>query len=223
VVKEIPVLIPCAGKGRRLAPVTDWVPKALLPLPSGKPVLIEILERLSDFHPENIYVSIPVAPHAHKLQFLRALSGKNVGKMECGGWNNVGDALELRHRFCDGSPGFLLHYCDELTEMPYHKVIEDALRVGAEASLVVCETMPCPYGVVESVSGELKKLEEKKQVRVQNWAGVGFFKWSALDGARPEEDFAKDLIPRLLREGKVVRGFRVPGPRVEMSDLAPGR
>lgn len=217
---DLPVLIPAAGMGRRLAPVTDWVPKALLPVPGGTPSVLEIAKRLvqSGFRPEQIHISMPDNP-GFLAQFDRALGGRGYELFLSDG-NNVGDALFLKNRPAlfqeKSSPGFLLHYCDEHTAIPYMEFLQDAITTGADASLVACQTMPNPYGALEVTGGEVRGLNEKAQVSVLNWAGVGYFKWECLSGAGKDSDFSQNLIPYLLGLGKVIRAFKVPGPRVEL-------
>ena len=46
-IKPLNIFIPAAGRGERLRPITDHIPKPLMPL-LGKPVLQHVLERVSE-------------------------------------------------------------------------------------------------------------------------------------------------------------------------------
>ena len=65
------VLILCAGHGTRLSPLTDTLPKALLPLSESETILVRLIRQFQSFVPiPNIWVNIS----AHSQVFLEYLS-----------------------------------------------------------------------------------------------------------------------------------------------------
>ena len=57
------VLVLCAGEGKRLRPLTDNIPKPLLPISETDSILSRLLSQLTDSElVENIYVNVSFLP-----------------------------------------------------------------------------------------------------------------------------------------------------------------
>ncbi len=128
------IFLPAAGLGERLRPITNYLPKPLLPI-LGKPLIEIILEKLTavcsggiginlHYKPGMIRAWIKESPYADRVTFFpeEALLG-------------TGGALKNAEKFLAGGP-FIVHNADILLDIDFTRLIETHLASGNIASLV---------------------------------------------------------------------------------------
>lgn len=160
-------MIFAAGLGTRLRPLTDNMPKALVPV-AGKPMLGRVILRLKEAGFNDIIINIHHFG-GQIIDFLHAhdnfgvniqISDERDGLLDTGG-----GIMKARHRL-DGDEPFLAHNSDILTDIDLAAFYHHHLNTRAEASLLVSERKTSRYllfddtcnlqGWINKTTGEIK-------------------------------------------------------------------
>jgi NDP-sugar pyrophosphorylase family protein/aminoglycoside/choline kinase family phosphotransferase len=134
-VKTFKAFIPAAGFGERLRPVTDYLPKPLLPI-LGKPVIEKVLYRIKRLSPEGIGMNayyrwemlrdwLQTCPYSGEIAFFREEEILGTG----GALINAGSFLK--------DSLFLVHNSDILSDLSIEDLLEEHLRSGNIVTLAV--------------------------------------------------------------------------------------
>ena len=160
-------MIFAAGLGTRLRPLTDNMPKALVPV-AGKPMLERVILRLKEAGFNEITVNIH---HFGEqiIDFLRAHD--NFGTEihisdERGMLLDTGGGIKKARPFLDGQEPFLVHNADILTDIDLAGLYRHHLESDAESTLLVSERKTSRYllfdddyhlhGWINKSTGEVK-------------------------------------------------------------------
>lgn len=193
-----------AGRGTRLAPITNSVPKILAPL-GGRPLLEHQLRYLE----RNGVTGVAVNVHHHAGQVIdfldasdRSLEVRVSHEPELLG--TAGALLPLREYLTEP---FLVLYGDVVTTEPLEPLLEAHGRRGAVATLCVYRSSEtAAKGLCTlSADGRIASFAEKPGSHAgAAWVNAGLY---ALDPAvfehlAPERpDFGHDVWPHMLRAG----------------------
>ena len=131
-------LIFAAGLGTRLKPLTDTIPKALVPI-AGKPLLQHVIEKLKNSGFDEIIVNVHHFPD-QIIDFLKANNNFGI-RMEISDERDMlldtgGGIRKAQHFFDDGKP-FLVHNVDILSNVDLNALYQQHLRRNSLATLVV--------------------------------------------------------------------------------------
>ena len=144
-----------AGYGERLRPITDHIPKPLLPI-MGKPVIELVLEKISrlpiDFFGINIH---------HKPEMLTqwAAASQYTEKIELFHEKTIlgtGGALRNAAKFL-GNAAFIVHNADILSDISLETLVEEHFSSGNTVTLAVHDHEKFNNLWIDS-SGMLKKV-----------------------------------------------------------------
>lgn len=133
-------MIFAAGLGTRLKPVTDTIPKALVPV-NGKPLLEHIILKIRDAGFEEIMVNVHHFPdqiidfiERNKQFGIRiAISDERQNLLETGG------GIKKARWFFDDDQPFLVHNVDILSNLDLKELYSNHLSKKALATLTVSE------------------------------------------------------------------------------------
>ena len=133
--EKINAFILAAGFGERLRPITDHIPKPLLPV-IGKPVIERVLERLAGLPIESIGINAHYKPEM-LMQWLNASQYADkielfYEKMILG----TGGALKNAEEFLSSSV-FIIHNADILSDISLGRLIEEHFSSGNTVTLAV--------------------------------------------------------------------------------------
>jgi NDP-sugar pyrophosphorylase family protein len=210
-------MVLAAGKGTRLRPLTDVVPKPAAPV-AGKPIIGHIFELLAESGFEEVHVNVH-----HLADVLLDLYG--------GDYRVAGVPVHLsREEELLGTAGsvkrlaslaggfdetFVVVMGDALTDMDLNEVVAFHKEKGALATMSLLRVDDTEqYGVVElDGGGNILGFQEKPRSpeAISNLANTGVYvlEPEVLDYI-PEGtfyDFAHDVFPRLLRAGERFVGY----------------
>ena len=124
-----------AGRGERLRPITDYIPKPLLPI-LGKPVLESVLERVSVLGIQKTGINLH-----HKKEDIETWIKQSAfsGRIELFPEDPVlgtGGALKNAERFLKNST-FLVHNSDILSDIDLTRLVDYHLSSGNIVTLAV--------------------------------------------------------------------------------------
>jgi mannose-1-phosphate guanylyltransferase len=198
-----------AGIGSRLKPITDHVPKCMVPI-AGRPMLDRWLDALADAGVDEVMVNLHhfpttviehvearVDPPVVLLSYEPELLGSAGTLVDNRGW-------------VAGETSFLVCHADNLTDFDVRSLVAFHEAGSAPATLTVFRTdRPSEAGIVEvDDDGWMVSFEEKPRrprSRLAN-AGLYAFEPTVLDElpGRPPLDIAYDLMPRLVGRTRVL-------------------
>ncbi len=139
-------MIFAAGLGTRLKPITDSIPKALVPI-AGKPLLEHIILKLKAAGFDELIINVHHFPkqiidfiEENKQFGIRIeISDETEELLETGG-----AIKKAAHFFDDGKP-FLVHNADILSDVDLKNLYENHMRTKAEATLLVSKRESSRY------------------------------------------------------------------------------
>jgi len=207
---ELPVtaVVMAGGYGRRLRPLTEEVPKPMLPV-GDKPLMERIVERLREAGIRRVEITTHYKPHAIVDHFGNGerfgLDIQYVREEE-----PLGTAGSLRLLPPTNGP-LLVVNGDILTQLDFRAMLEYHRDHRAEMTVGVRQfEMGVPYGVVESEGSLVVSLCEKPTYRIFINAGVYLLE-PDVRGAIPEgrRFDMTELIHRLLEERRRVVSFPI--------------
>jgi len=131
---KLNIFLPAAGLGERLRPVTNHLPKPLLPI-LGRPLLGIILGKLSSVCDGKIGVNLHYKQELVLNWFKDSPFEKQVTFFPENPILGTGGALKNAESFLAGSP-FLVHNADIMLDIPFTKLLDVHLTSGNIATLV---------------------------------------------------------------------------------------
>lgn len=208
--EPMPVAVVMAGgRGQRLRPLTDKVPKPLLKV--GTTTIIErVISAVRDAGVAEVYLSVN---YKAKVFEERLGDGDELGVSltYLREQTKLGTAGSLSMLPEEPRGPVLVTNADILTRLDFERLFLYHRKHGAAATVaVVHHVTRIPYGVLNAEDDRLIRIEEKPEVRVLCNAGIYVLQPEVLRYVAPDEPLdMPDLITRLLDDGVEVRLFPV--------------
>lgn len=207
----IDALIMAGGRGERLKPLTDHVPKPLLKV-GDKPIIEHNIDRLNNFGIDDIWISLRYLGDQLKEYFLdgssKSIRIKYVWEQKALG---TAGALALVDGFIHDY--VLLMNSDLLTNIDFEEFF--LFFEEQKADLVVAcipYQVNVPYAVMETVDGLVKGLKEKPTYTHYSNAGIYLMKKEIINMVPKNHHFnATDLMEQLIQIGKKVVAYPLMG------------
>ena len=139
-------MIFAAGMGTRLKPLTDTMPKALVPV-GGKPLLQHVIEKLSKNGFDEIIINI----HHFAEQIIDFIASENHFNIriefsdEREKLLDTGGGIRKASRFFDDGKPFLVHNVDILSNIDLTELYSTHIRNNALATLVCSDRETSRY------------------------------------------------------------------------------
>lgn len=217
-------MILAAGRGTRLAPITDTIPKALVEV-GGRPMLYRVAERMVEAGVRRLVINI----HALGETILDALEREPIEGAEViisderNELLDTGGGLLKARTHLESSDGpFLLHNVDIITDIDLVALRTASIEADATASLAVMERPSTRallfdsfglYGFVDDGKGIRTIVREPSGETIRlGFCGVHAISPTIFSSISESGEFP--IIPLYLRlagEGKRIVGHRVDG------------
>ncbi|GAB3218828.1 nucleotidyltransferase family protein [Algoriphagus aestuariicola] len=206
---ENPVVLMVGGRGIRLEPLTQNIPKPLLKV-GNKPILQTILERLHLFGFRNVFLCTNyLSDHIEKFCGDGSRFGLKIQyfKEE----TKLGTIGAVKYLEEDLNLPFLVMNGDLLTSLNYKTVLDFHLENQAELTIGSASyKTKVPYGVLETDGHQVVSILEKPTYSFRISGGIYALSPSALE-LIPRGNFfdITDLMEGLLRKKRSVVAFPI--------------
>lgn len=195
-------MIMAGGRGKRLSPLTDSIPKPMLLL-GGKPIIEHNIDRLISFGIRKFYISLKYLGEQIERYFG---DGSDKGVEIEYLWEDkplgTAGALSLVQDF--KTDNVLLMNSDLLTNVNFEEMY--LKLVNEKADMVIASknyVVDVPYAVFEITESVISAFKEKPSYSFSSNAGIYIFKKELIDKIPKNKFFdITDLMNLLLDEGK---------------------
>ena len=154
------VVIMAGGKGTRLKPYTEILPKPLLPI-NKKPAIRHILEKFDYYGPSKFFITVN-----YKAEVLRSYFKETQGSFKIQIINEdkpLGTAGSLYYLKNKIKNHFFLTNCDTIINTNYSDILNFHLKNKNDITMVVAKkTFTIPYGVSDFARSNFKLIEKPK-------------------------------------------------------------
>ncbi len=200
-------IIMAGGRGSRLRPMTDTVPKPLLEI-DGKPIIDHNLDRLRLFGIDDFWISIRYLGEQLEEHYGDGKSrGVNINFLHetepLGTIGAVGQINGLAH------DNVLVTNSDLLTTLDYEDFFLDFLEKEADMSIATIPyNVDIPYAVMETNNNMVTSFKEKPTYTYYSNGGIYLIKKNLIDFIPKNVHFnATDLMLELINQGKKVVSY----------------
>ena len=150
------------GKGTRLKPLTNVIPKPLIPV-GDKTIIQEIMDQFEGIGCTKFYISVNYKVDMMKFYFSQLEHQYDIKYFqEDKPLGTIGSVALLKGKI---NTPFIVSNCDIVIDQDYRDVYDYHVQNGNEITLVAAvKTTRIPYGVVETgENGLLVSLKEKPE------------------------------------------------------------
>lgn len=201
---DLPVVIMAGGKGTRLKPITNVIPKPLIPV-GDKTILEEIMDQFEGIGCQKFYMSVN-----YKSDMIRFYLEQLEHKYEIDFFEEtqplgtIGSVSLLKGKI---STPFFVSNCDILIDQDYRDVYDYHKENQNDLTIVTAvKSFKIPYGVIETgENGLMVGLKEKPELTYMINTGVYILNPECIEEI-PEGEFFH--ITQLMEKIKM-RGGRV--------------
>lgn len=207
---NLPVVIMAGGQGTRLRPLTNVLPKPLIPI--GEQTMMEdIMDRFVECGCKNFYVSVNYmadfirhyfenfSKHSYNIEYFQ--EDKPLG--------TAGSLHLLKGKIKDT---FFVSNCDSILDEDYGEILRYHRENKNEITVVsVMKSMYIPYGTLETgEDGLLKSIQEKPELTFKINTGMYVLEPQLINEI-PQDEFyhITFLIEKLMKEGRRVGVYPV--------------
>ena len=206
---DLPVVIMAGGKGARLKPLTNVIPKPLIPV-GEKTILEEIMDQFEGIGCTRFYMSVNYKVDMMKFYLSQLEHHYNIEFFqEDQPLGTIGSVSLLRGII---STPFIVSNCDIVIDQDYRDVYDYHVSNGNDIPLVAAvKSDKIPYGVVETgENGLLTALKEKPETTFMFNTGVYILNSELIDEIPEGRMFhITDLMAKVQERGGRVGCFPV--------------
>ena len=206
---DLPVVIMAGGKGTRLKPLTNIIPKPMVPF-GDKSMINVIIDRFMDNGCKDFYISGNYMFDLLKLHIKQLNLSVNIDIVKEIKPTGTGGSLALFKNKIKKT--FIVSNCDILIDDEYHKFVKYHKENKNDITIISSiKTYNIPYGTIETTNnGLLASVSEKPQLNYQINTGFYILEPSVIDLV-PEEKFIHitEIIELIKKNGGRVGVFPV--------------
>jgi len=206
---NLPVVIMAGGFGSRLKPLTNVVPKPLIPI-GKKTIIEEIIHRFEQYRCHEFHISVNykadlIEYYLNQLQLKSSLRFFREDKP----LGTAGSLVMLKNILQET---FFISNCDILIDQDYSEILAYHREQKNKITLVAAmKHLPVAYGTIETAeNGQLKKFNEKPELTFKINTGMYILEPELLQ-LIPENSFyhITELIDNVVTMGDSVGVFPV--------------
>ncbi len=206
---NLPVVVMAGGFGTRLKPLTNVLPKPLIPI-GEKTMLEEIFDRFAKHGCDNFFISVNYK--AELIEYY--LSSRNLPYLltffkEEKPMGTAGSLTLLKGKIKET---LIVSNCDILIDQDYSEILDYHHHHKNEITIVAAlKHYPIPYGIIESGdNGQLIDLKEKPEMTFKINSGMYILEPHLLDEIPDDEFFhITQLIDKVKDRGGNIGVFPI--------------
>lgn len=206
---DVPVVIMAGGKGTRLKPYTDILPKPLIPI-GNKTMTERIIDTFQRNGCSRYYMIINYKKEIIRTYFQYEKTECSLTFIDEDEYRGTGGGLVLLKGIVNET--FIVTNCDIIIEDIYHKYLKEHKEKGNLITIVaVKKNMQLPYGIMNiDENGKLLGMEEKPRYSFLTNTGFYIIEPEALNDI-PEEGVVHmpDIIHKCMLERKRVGVYQI--------------
>lgn len=214
--KKIQSLLPvdavlmAGGKGERLRPLTEKIPKPLLPI-GDKAIIDYNIDRLLNFGIEHIFVTVNYLKEQIEAHFDKPIGGVKVNCIREPKYLGTIGSVQFIENFYNDT--VLVMNSDLFTNIDYEDFYLHFKENNADMSIAaVPYSVSVPYGIFELDGRNVLGVREKPTYNYYANAGIYLVKKELLTLIPQNEFFnATDFMELLVRENRKVIRFPITG------------
>lgn len=213
-------LILCGGKGERLKPLTESIPKPLVPI-HGKPILGYILNHLVRHGIRDVVIA--TGYRAEKIEeYVKSPEISDAFNIELVNSGDVDIIQRIKDSLSKLDGDFLMVYGDTLSNVDIGELTQFHKKSGEKVTVTLWP-MRSPFGVLEVGEGGVvtSYLEKPK---LDKWINIGYFIYSkemhnSFDQFDTYESYLKYLVEKRMLSGYKHDGVHITvNTQKELSD-----
>jgi dTDP-glucose pyrophosphorylase len=207
----VDAVIMAGGRGERLRPLTDTIPKSLLKV-GDKPIMEHNFDRLTSYGIDDFWISIKYLGEQIEAYFENGRNKNVIVQFvkeddPLGTIGAVSKIKDFQHKY------ILITNSDLLTNLNYEHFFLSFLKQGADlAVLTIPYHVSVPYAVLEASNGHIINFEEKPTYTYYSNGGIYLLKRSIIDVIPKESLYnATDLMRDLIKQNKKIISYPLQG------------
>lgn len=211
-------MIMAAGVGSRLDPLTQDVPKPLVPI-ANRPVMDILIARLSEIGIKDVIANTHYKAEQIVERYKNNKAGINFNHIHEEELSGTAGGVKKCQFFFDEGEDFLVLSADGLSNADLKAGIEVHKKSGAIATMgikkIALEEIPNFGVVVIDNKGFVKEFQEKPHIKDAKSdfinTGIYIFNYKIFDYIPSDTfyDFAKNVFPQFLADGIKINTFTV--------------
>lgn len=206
---NLPVVINAGGKGTRLAPYTNILPKPLIPV-GELPILEHIMQQFNNYECNRFHIIVNYKKEIMKAYFSECDKDYTIS------WYDETKPLGTGGGLCylkgKLSSTFFFTNCDNLLLSNYDSIIRFH-KENHNVITMICayKNLQIPYGVIEmGVNGSIEDMKEKPEYSFLTNTGIYVVEPEVINDIDFEEAISfPDIIEREIAKGKKVAIYPV--------------
>lgn len=213
----VDAVLMAGGKGERLRPLTEKIPKPLL-LVGKKPIIDHNVDRLISFGIQHINVTVNYLKEQIEEHYHEPFCGIKVQTVREPKYLGTIGSIKFVPEFYNDT--ILLMNSDIFTSIDYEDFYLHFEQHDAEMSVAAIPyNVSIPYGILDLDGRNIQGLLEKPKYTYYANAGIYLLKRRALDEI-PNDTFfnATDLVEKLIYEGKKVIRYPLNGTWIDIGN-----
>ena len=194
---KIKILIMAGGKGTRLQPFTNILPKPLIPI-NGKPVIDHIIDSFREFGAQNFYISVNYKSSIIKSYFAEIKRKFKIDFIEEKLFlGTIGSLSLLKKEF---KSTFFVSNCDNIISADFNVIYKYHKKNKNDLTLVVSKKqLSLPYGnCIIDKDDLLTRIDEKPKFDFLINAGLYVMEPSIINHIRKNSVMNFDLLIKML-------------------------
>ncbi len=194
-------MIMAGGRGKRLSPLTDTIPKPMLPL-GGKPIIEHNIDRLISYGVKKFYISIKYLGEQIEEYFGDgSKKGVKIEYIREDEPLGTAGALSLIDKF--DTKNILLMNSDLFTDIDFEDLYLELIKTNADMAVASSEyKIDIPYAVFETKNDKVISFKEKPSYVYHSNAGIYIIKTELISKIPKNQFFdITDFMENLVNSG----------------------